>query len=713
MPRIAAHWIGCENRGRSSGDSLERALDDSHKNEGGASVRPEQEGRLDSWKKIASYLKRDVSTVQRWERREGMPVHRHLHDKLGSVFAYRAELDAWWESRRMHLTREGTGESEQPAPLWPAGADASRTNSPPLQASRHIWWAIAAGLALTAGVLVWWATESDYFWRSPLASARFTRLELAGTEQAAAISRDGKWVAFLSERDGPIDTWVGEVGSGTYRNLTGGALRGLVAPNPALRALAFSADSSLVSIWTRRADGSHPGDVNILGVPVTGGALRMYLPEIAEFDWSHDGRWLVYHTTAPGDPLFVRESERGIDRRIYVAPAGVHCHFPLWSPDNASIYFVRGVPPDDWDIWRVQASGAAPERLTKHNSRVSYPVLLDRRTLLYLAADADGSGPSMYALDLERRVSRRISSGLESYTSLGASADGARLVATIANPHTSLWRIRLTDERSSTPAASDPSLVLSNGVTPRLGGASLLYVSKHAGKQGIWSFTRGSTREIWSSAHAIIVGGPSLTPDGRQIAFSVEEGDRTVLYVMDSEGSHVRVLSGSLALRGNPSWAPDGQSVVTAAVRNGEPRVTRVFLNGESPIPLVSEYSIDPVWSPDGRFLVYSGADVGTTFPLRAAAADGRPYPLPTVLLTRGARRVAFFRDSRTLVILGGEIVHKDFSLLDLRTGTQQILTKLPADFAVGEFDISADGSEIVFDRVTTSSDLALIERTR
>ncbi|MBV8143603.1 MAG: PD40 domain-containing protein [Gammaproteobacteria bacterium] len=713
MPQFAAPWIGCQNRGRSSGDSPERALDDSHKNEGGASVRPQQEGRLDSWKKIASYLKRDVSTVQRWERREGMPVHRHLHDKLGSVFAYRSELDAWWESRRTHLSREAEPEAEQLAPLPSTGADASRANPPRVQASRQMWWALAAGLALTAGVLAWLVAESGYFWRSPLASARFTRLEFNGTEQAAAISRDGKLVAFLSDRDGQIDTWVSEVGSGAYRNLTEGALRGLVIPNPALRALAFSADSSLVSIWTRRADGSHPGDVNILGVPVSGGALRIYLPEVAEFDWSRDGRWLVYHTTAPGDPLFVRESGKGGDRRIYVAPAGVHCHFPVWSPDNVFIYFVRGVPPDDWDIWRIRTSGAGLERLTSHNARVSYPVLLDRRTLLYLAADADGSGPSMYALDLELRVSHRISSGLESYTSLGASADGARLVATIANRHTSIWRLPLTDDRSSMPAASDPSLVLANGLTPRLDGGSLLYVSKRGGRQGIWSLTHGTTREIWSSAHAIIVGGPSLTSDGRQVAFSVEEGDRTVLYVMDSEGSHVRVLADSLALRGNPSWAPDGQSIVSAVIRDGEPRVTRIFLNGDSPIPMVPEYSIDPVWSPDGRLLVYSGADVGTTFPLRAAAADGRPYPLPTVMLTRGARRVAFLRDSHTLVILGGEIVHKDFSLLDLWTGTQRMLAKLPADFVIGDFDVSPDGSEIVFDRVTTSSDLALIERTR
>ena len=41
--------------------------------------------RLDSWKEIAAYMKRDVTTVQRWEKREGMPVHRHVHDRMGSV----------------------------------------------------------------------------------------------------------------------------------------------------------------------------------------------------------------------------------------------------------------------------------------------------------------------------------------------------------------------------------------------------------------------------------------------------------------------------------------------------------------------------------------------------------------------------------------------------------------------------------------------------
>src|SRR5688572_28934334 len=42
--------------------------------------------RLDSWKEIAAYMRRDVTTVQRWEKREGMPVHRHVHDRMGSVY---------------------------------------------------------------------------------------------------------------------------------------------------------------------------------------------------------------------------------------------------------------------------------------------------------------------------------------------------------------------------------------------------------------------------------------------------------------------------------------------------------------------------------------------------------------------------------------------------------------------------------------------------
>jgi pentatricopeptide repeat protein len=67
------------------------------------------EAPFDSWKEIATYVKRDVSTVQRWEKREGMPVHRHVHERRGSVYAYSSELDAWLRGRKLRLEEEEKG----------------------------------------------------------------------------------------------------------------------------------------------------------------------------------------------------------------------------------------------------------------------------------------------------------------------------------------------------------------------------------------------------------------------------------------------------------------------------------------------------------------------------------------------------------------------------------------------------------------------------
>lgn len=377
--------------------------------------------RLDSWKKIAVYLKRDVSTVQRWERREGMPVHRHVHDKQGSVFAYRKELDEWWESRRRQLSGPG---SAQGAPAEELQRSAAGSTPAERRTRLRLFGRRGAVLVLLllAGALVWVVIDATS-WRNPLASARFSRLsQFDGTEQAAAISPNGKWVAFLASRAGRLDAWAGEIGGGAYRSLTEGSHADL--SNPSIRTLGFSPDSSLVTIWTRSGDGSQPRDVSIYAAPIAGGPLRPYLQDAAEFDWSQDGRWLVYHTTAPGDPLFIRERDAVAAHQIYAATAGTHCHYPLWSPDGAFIYFVRGVPPNNWDIWRIRVSGTGLEQLTHQNARLAYPVMLDKRTLVYLATDPDGSGPWMYGLDVERPVPHRLTTGVETYTSLAASADG-------------------------------------------------------------------------------------------------------------------------------------------------------------------------------------------------------------------------------------------------------------------------------------------------
>src|SRR5207247_10386396 len=138
----------------------------------------------------------------------------------------------------------------------------------------------------------------------------------------------------------------------------------------------------------------------------------------AELSWSPDWTRIADHTDGPGDPVFVSAPDEKTGKQIYAAERGVHCHYLGWSPDGAFIYFVQGFPPDEMDIWRIRATGGTPERLTFHSSSVAHLTFLDKRTLLYTSSEADRSGPWLYAIDVDRRVPHRISSGVERYPSI-------------------------------------------------------------------------------------------------------------------------------------------------------------------------------------------------------------------------------------------------------------------------------------------------------
>jgi Tol biopolymer transport system component len=667
------------------------------------------EDRLDSWKEIAEYLDRDVTTVQRWEKREGMPVHRHVHDRMGSVYASRAELDAWMRSRNLQATQEAGNNGllpETPALPTQAAVTTSRTRWRLIL----LLTAMGAALAIAAGL---WLQRTEYFWRNPLANARFqTVTDFGGLEQAAAVSRDGHFVAFLSDRDGPMDVWVTQVGSGEFHNLTHGTASDLV--NSSIRTLGFSEDGSLVTYWVRKQNNSSSNDISVWAVPTLGGTPRPYLEGVAEFDWSRDGARLVYHTPGPGDPLFVSDGGlRSENRPIFTEPAGLHAHFPLWDADAKFIYFVQGEPPDQLDIWRIRPSGGTPERITSHNARVTYPVLLNRRTLVYLASDADGSGPWLYGLDLEHRIPHRLTADLEQYTSLAASADGRRLVATRTAPDTTLWRMRITDSSAGISDTERIPLTTSPGFSPRLGPDYLLYVSTTGTGESVWKLANGTSTELWRGEGARVFGGPAISADGRYLAFSVRQRGQTLLYVMQADGTNARVISAALDLQGNPAWSPDGQSITTAVTDHGAPHLFRIPIDGRSPIAFVHDYSTDPAWSPDGRFVVYSGSDIGSTFSLKAVTTEHTQHLLPTLTMTRGARRVAFLPGGHTLMVLRGEIQHKNLWLIDLETGAERQLTHLAPEFDIQDFDISPDGHEVVIERMQERSNLVLLDLQR
>jgi len=139
----------------------------------GLPERTAQGDRLDSWKEIASYLKRDVRTVQRWEKTEGLPVHRHLHEKQGTVYAFRSEIDEWARERTLpeeeldFITRKVPEDQDQASEAPLAGVPSGNlTLAPPTDSGsqepswrpqflgyiRQKHWLVLIGLALIAAV---------------------------------------------------------------------------------------------------------------------------------------------------------------------------------------------------------------------------------------------------------------------------------------------------------------------------------------------------------------------------------------------------------------------------------------------------------------------------------------------------------------------------------------------------------------------------------
>jgi len=593
----------------------------------------------------------------------------------------------------------------------------SRSMAPVHRRLLPVW--VLAGLLLVAGAVVLWrAWKADAFWRNPLANARFQALtDSEEPEHSAAISRDGNIVAFLAARDGSTDLWLTRIGSGDLANATRGRIPELFL-NRGVRMINFSPEGAFVALWLGASEPLQRKSIDTWAIPTLGGEPRRFKAGQVEPDWSPDGRRLVSHQPGPNDHTFV-EDENGQVKEIYVAPgadkAAKHAHFQTWSPDGEFIYFVQGDIPSGrgpQDIFRMRPDGSSVEQVTFHGTRVTHPTFLDRSTLAYLATSPDGSGPWIYGLDVNRRVPHRLSSGLTRYTSLSASADGRRLVATAAQLRTSLWSVAIDGRPAIAADATQLKLPTPQGRWPRLGPGFLLYVSSSGTVDRVWRVAGQNPTELWTSPAARLLGAPAISRDGERIALAVRDGKRRQLLVMAADGTGIRTVTEGLALRGGPEWSPDGRSIVVAADEAGVPRLVRVDVETGAPTRLTAEFALDPAWAPGGELIAYSGQDIGTAFPVKAVTPGGAAHPIPELVLYRGSRRFRFLPDRPALVVARGNMEHKDLWAKDLTTGTERQLTAFGRELLMEDFDVSPDGTTLVFERVQESADVVLIERS-
>ena len=320
-------------------------------------------------------------------------------------------------------------------------------------------------------------------------------------------------------------------------------------------------------------------------------------------------------------------------------------------------------------------------------------------------------------MDVRHRIPHRVSSGItEQYLSVAATTDTRRLVVTVAMPLASVWSVPVSSEMQ--PESSVRSFAAPNAraLSPRFGPDYVLMLSSKGGADGLWKMTGDLAQELWRGSDGGLVSPPAVSPDGTRIAFAYRTRGRAALSVMSANGTDIRMLTDAVDVRGSFSWSPDGQWIVFAGTSAAKPtRIFKIPASGGSPTPLTDGISTHPLWSPDGRFIVYPEPVQGAGMRAKAMTPEGKPYPFPELWVNYQTwSPYRFVPGAHALIYLKeGDLRHQNFFRVDLSTGEERQITEFRSGFEIRDFDIAPDGSRILFDRLRANSDVVLMDRDR
>jgi TolB protein len=280
----------------------------------------------------------------------------------------------------------------------------------------------------------------------------------------------------------------------------------------------------------------------------------------------------------------------------------------------------------------------------------------------------------------------------------------------VSNPSATLWTAPIARDVVTEREVQSLTLPTARAAAPRFASDStLFYLASRGGADGLWRKSGSDARELWSASRGAVVGSAAVSPDGRRVCFPVRRTGRSILHCGNADGTGMHAVAEQLDVRGAASWSNDGRWLAVAAREGRGLRVFKVPMEGGAPVRLVDSVSSNPVWSPDGAFILYSGTPRGRSVPVKAVTPDGRPYALPPLTVDRVGDSYRFLPDGALVVKLGG-FRQQDFWLFDLGTGAKRRLTQLDHGESLQRFDVSRDGTRIMFERVRENSDIVLIE---
>ena len=553
--------------------------------------------RLDSWKEIAAYLKRDVTTVRRWEKREGLPVHRHLHEQRDSVYAFTAEIDVWWQGRRNHLADNGARNGEP---------------RPPDTYARAVW--MVATIACLALVLVMVGVRAG---RVASRDENELRFSILPPDHASfgtvALSPDGRQLAFTAAIGGTQPMlWLRPLHSLTPQPLPG--TEGATFPF-------WSPDSVSIGFF---AHGS------LMRIGVGGGAPRVVCdaPDGRGGTWNDDGV-IVFSPSRVSALLRVSAAGGTATPVTTVARPGERGHlWPEFLPDgNHFLYLADSSEPEFHNLFVGALDKGERKPLFRLASNAmfapsGYLLFARDRQLIAQPFDPRSLQTTGQPVTLDAAVLQQ--SELDHKGDFSVSRNNVLMYRGIRGVETQVvWR-----DRDGRPP--DVLLAAAEYYEPTLSPdgrhIAVDVFDPRPSKQfglGISSVTS----DIWlldtiSGTRSRFTFDPSAdfdpvwSPDGTRIVFTSNRRGAPDLYLknVNSAGSDELLLESATAKHAQ-AWSPDGRYLVyTTFNKQTLEDLWLLPMTGErKPVPLLQgEFSEEqPQISPDGRWFAYTSNESG------------------------------------------------------------------------------------------------------
>ena len=673
------------------------------------------EDRLDSWKEIAAYLSRDVTTVQRWEKREGMPVHRHLHDRMGSVYASRAELDAWTRSRSSRAAQEnennGTSLKVPDEPSRPA-APTSPTRRSFLQ--RKVLLGLLLVAVAVAAVL---SLSSRRSVSLPFATVKITRLTGDGHSVKASISPDGRYIAHTS-------LIAGQESLRVRRTTTLNDIE--IVPRQAVRyiGVSFSPDSETI-YYVVRTEKDEPA--SLYRIPVMGGSpekLKALLDSPVTL--SPNGKKFAFvRESATESSLMVGDLEGGGEESLISRKLPRVLDYPAWSPDGQMVAFTdtdssaASAKGSGTRISGVQVADRAERALSPqawgYVKQLSW--LGNGRGLVLSARGQEESGTfHVWQVSYPDGAGRRLTDGVDSQTGASVSADSSQIVTVQESSFsTSIWRV-------SAVGSDGPEVIVpgSSGWSAPVWTRDerIVFEEELDGRRTIWTVdTDGKIRK-----QLTLTGNNydhSVSRDGHKLSWVSDRDGTPAIWTMDMDGGNLKKVVNS-ALEAVPQLSPDGKWVTFTAIGSGHWKTLWIVPSeGGKAVELNDRLWHLPVISPDGKWIAGLFADHQLStqkFPDSIAVIGMNGEKLRKVLATPLSvylpAGVRWSSDGRELTYVNRGKDGDNIWGVRLGESAPRQLTHFH-EGTIYSFDWSPDGKELCFSRGIQTRDVVLIEDTR